>query len=69
MKTLEKADTVLGIMPQEQSIDSNVETLIKEREQARADKNWARSDKIRDELLKQGIELEDTSQGTIWKKL
>ncbi|MCX6344630.1 MAG: cysteine--tRNA ligase [Armatimonadetes bacterium] len=50
------------------SVDSDVEALIKEREQARADKNWARADEIRKILSQQGVTLEDTAQGTIWHK-
>ncbi len=69
LKTLEKANAILGILPQtEEAIDSNIEKLIQEREQARAAKNWAKSDELRDKLLKQGIELEDTAAGTVWKK-
>lgn len=47
----------------------NVEKLIAERIQARADKNWARADQIRRELLSQGIELEDGAKGTSWRKV
>ncbi len=50
------------------NVNSDVEALIKEREQARADKNWARADEIRKILLQQGVALEDTASGTIWHK-
>jgi len=40
---------------------------IEEREIARGKKDWKRADQVREELLKQGILLEDTPQGTIWK--
>ncbi len=43
-----------------------VEALIAERYQCRLDKNWARSDEIRDELLAQKIELHDGPDGTTW---
>lgn len=46
-----------------------IERLIAERIQARADKNWARADEIRHDLLKRGIELEDGAQGTTWRKI
>lgn len=46
-----------------------IDTLIAERLQARADKNWARADEIRKELLGQGIELEDGAQGTTWRRV
>jgi cysteinyl-tRNA synthetase len=45
-----------------------IEGLIKERAQARIDRNFARSDEIRDLLLEQGIELQDSRDGTTWKK-
>jgi cysteinyl-tRNA synthetase len=40
--------------------------LIAERYQCRLDKNWSRSDEIRDELLAQNIELHDGPDGTTW---
>jgi len=49
-------------------LDAQVETLIEARTQARADKNWAEADRIRDELKDMGIVLEDTPQGIKWKK-
>ncbi len=45
-----------------------VEILINARKEARANKLWALSDKIRDELKVLGIVLEDTKEGTTWKK-
>lgn len=44
-----------------------VHDLIKQREHARASKDWALSDKIRAELQSKGIELEDSSAGTTWR--
>lgn len=68
---LESIDQVLGIIfPQkEQTIDSDIEALIAKREEAREAKDFDAADKIRDQLSKKGIELEDTSDGTIWKKI
>lgn len=49
-------------------VDSQyVEGMIAKRNQARANKDFALSDKIRDELLAQGILLEDSKTGTIWR--
>ena len=48
--------------------DVAIEQLIQQRLQARADKNWAESDRIRDELKAQGIVLEDGPQGTSWRR-
>ena len=45
-----------------------IEALIKQRKQARVDKDFALSDKIRADLLVQGIVLEDAASGTTWRK-
>lgn len=42
--------------------------LIEKREQARQNRDWAGADAIRKTLLEQGIELEDTPTGTIWRR-
>ncbi len=47
--------------------EGEIEELIKERNSARADKNWKRADEIREELSSRGILLEDKSEGTIWR--
>lgn len=48
--------------------DEQIKKLIEERNEARKNKDFARSDQIRDDLKKQGIILEDTPQGTRYKK-
>jgi len=48
--------------------DEKIELLIKEREEARARKDFERADLIRDQLAAEGIILEDTRQGTRWKR-
>lgn len=70
MTFLMRLDTVLGILLSTQSdeADHDVMALIEDREKARKNKDWKRSDEIRDELLARGIQLEDTPKGTIWKK-
>ena len=50
------------------NLDSEVEALIEERIAARANKDFARSDEIRDQLDAMGIILQDTPQGTKWKR-
>lgn len=62
---------VLGIRPERQklSLDSRVEALIAERQEARKSKNYARADEIRDELMGMGIMLEDGKEGVKWKKI
>jgi len=49
-------------------LDEEIDQLIEERNQARKDKNFARSDEIRDQLKDQGIILEDTPQGVRWRR-
>ncbi len=49
-------------------LDETIEALIEERNMARKNKDFQRSDEIRDELKEQGIILEDTSQGTRWSR-
>ena len=49
-------------------LDADIEKLIKERQDARKEKNFARADEIRDELLAKGIVLKDTREGVQWKR-
>jgi len=66
-------DRVLGLNLKESAelataVDADVEALINERNEARAQKNWARADEIRKQLSEQGITLEDTPSGTLWRR-
>jgi len=45
-----------------------IEILIQQRLDAKANKEWAESDRIRDELKSQGVILEDSAQGTTWRR-
>lgn len=47
---------------------AEIEQLIVAREQARSAKNWTRADELRQQLTAMGVVLEDTAQGTIWRK-
>ena len=44
----------------------DIEKMVEERNEARQQKDWAASDKIRDQLLEHGIELQDGPEGTTW---
>jgi len=69
LDTMNRFDLVLGVLKREEvSLDAKVEALIEERNSARREKNWARSDEIRDQLASMGIILEDTPDGTKWKR-
>lgn len=59
---------VFGIEFSQELLAEDIEALIEERNQARKERNFARSDEIRDLLKAQGIILEDTAQGTRWRK-
>ncbi len=66
---LEKADSVLGFIAHEKEmLDEEIEALIAERQQARKERNFARADEIRAQLLQRGIILEDSPQGTRWRR-
>jgi len=69
--------SVLGIDPHDpewttnggaeaSALDALVQTMITQRAQARADKDWAAADRIRDAIAAAGIALEDTPDGTHW---
>lgn len=70
---IEKFDTVLSLNligntdNSEQSLDSEIEALIAQRQEARANKDWATADKIRDELAERHIKLIDTPDGIKWE--
>ena len=49
--------------------DAEIEALIQQRLLARTQKNWAESDRIRDELKAQGILLEDKAGMTTWRRV
>lgn len=69
-ESIESLCDILGIITEkeEELLDSDIEALIEERQQARKNKDFARADAIRAELLEKGIILEDTRQGVTWKR-
>jgi cysteinyl-tRNA synthetase len=70
LQTIEKMDSVLQIFGEakKEMLDAEIEALIEERQEARRDRNFARSDEIRDLLAEKGIVLEDTKDGVRWKR-
>ncbi len=60
----------LGISKIQSDIDTKfIDRLIREREEARKAKDFQKADKIRQELHEKGIEIEDSSDGTIWRSV
>jgi cysteinyl-tRNA synthetase len=67
---LRELDTVLGIAaPEAEALDAEVQGLLDRRAAARAARDWAESDRLRDELLARGIAVEDTRDGQRWRAL
>ena len=63
-------DAVFGVVRFEQEdLEASIEARIQAREAARAAKDWAESDRIRDELVTEGIALEDSPSGPIWRRV
>ena len=68
-----KFDEVLGLdlknyKKQENILPEEIEKLVKERNEARTNKNWAESDRIRDILIEKGYSVKDSKEGTIVEK-
>jgi len=71
LQILNELADVLGLLyadTKSETLDEEVEELIKARQSARENKDWANADAIRDKLSEMGIILEDTPQGVKWKK-
>ena len=61
---------ILGLLvdKKEENLDEEIEKMIAERQAARKARDFKRADEIRDQLLAQGIILEDTREGVKWKR-
>ncbi len=63
-------DTVLGVAgPAVEALEPGLQTLLDARAAARAARDWAASDRLRDELARQGVAVEDTRDGQRWRLL
>jgi cysteinyl-tRNA synthetase len=70
LAALRDLDQVLGVLPAaDEGLAPDVQTLLDERVAARAARDWAASDRLRDELAALGIAVEDTRDGQRWRRL
>ncbi len=75
---IEFIDTLLGFGGKEpfsyfqigvdEALKEKIENLLTERTKVKKEKNFERSDAIRDELITMGISIMDTADGTVWEK-
>lgn len=69
MDSLEKVNDILNILQLEECpLAPEIDKLMKEREEARKQKDWKRADTFRDELARKGITVLDTGKGPVWKE-
>jgi cysteinyl-tRNA synthetase len=69
LERLRSLDQVLGVLPDpDDEVDDDTKRLLDERERARANRDWAASDRLRDELADRGIAVEDTRDGQRWRR-
>jgi len=62
-------DEVLGVLPAaDEDLDEESRRMLDERAAARTDRDWAASDRLRDELAERGIAVEDTRDGQRWRR-
>jgi cysteinyl-tRNA synthetase len=69
MAMLRHANRILDVIQFPEAVDADVERLIAQRQEARDRRDFARSDQIRQQLLGMGIQLDDTKDGTRWKRI
>tara|TARA_Y100000310_G_scaffold344780_1_gene459465 strand:+ start:6773 stop:8110 length:1338 start_codon:yes stop_codon:yes gene_type:complete len=68
LKLMKEFDQIFNILTlKEDKLEKEIQQLINKREEARKEKDYKTADKIRAELNKKGIILEDTKEGVIWK--
>jgi cysteinyl-tRNA synthetase len=61
---------VFGVVgPGEEGLPEELTALIEARQAARARKDWAEADRVRDLLIRQGVQVEDTPEGVRWKRI
>ena len=63
LANFKRVNAVLALEPEARSIPGDVIALVDQRQAARAAKNWAESDRLRDEIAKLGWAVKDTKDG------
>ena len=70
LATLRDIDQVLAVLPDvDAAVSADVQAILDQRTQARTDRDWAASDRLRDELAARGIAVEDTRDGQRWRRV
>jgi cysteinyl-tRNA synthetase len=70
LAALRAFDEVLGVLPEpDEAVDDDVRHLLESRAAARSSRDWAASDRLRDELAARGIAVEDTRDGQRWRRV
>ena len=66
---IRELDTVLGVLDEgTDELDAELVALLEARVGARADRDWTRSDELRDTLAARGVVVEDTPDGQRWRR-
>jgi cysteinyl-tRNA synthetase len=70
LETFEKINSILNVLKlKECPLAPEIDKLIKDREEARRNKDWDLADTVRDELAQKGFEIVDTPKGPVWKEI
>jgi cysteinyl-tRNA synthetase len=69
LEFLRRLDSVLAVLPDEVTLEPEIAELLARRAAARAARDWATSDRLREELLRRGIVVEDTRDGQRWRRV
>lgn len=70
LETFRSFDSVLAVLPDAaDELDRETRQMLEARATARAGRDWAESDRLRDELARRGIAVEDTRDGQRWRRL